>query len=139
MNRRTALQALTYLSGLAAFGGTAWAQDTLGRPKLRMPDFNAIPIRSQELAPGLHLITGPGGNLAAVVASEGVALIDSSVPPKAAELKVAVGRLSDRPVRFLLNTHWHLERGGSFRPGFHGSQARRLPCSAEVRAEGTPG
>jgi len=112
MNRRTALHALTYLSGLAAYGGTAWAQDKPGRPKLRMPDFNAIPIRSQELAPGLHLITGPGGNIAAVIASEGVALIDSSVPPKAAELKAAVGRLSDRPVRFLLNTHWHFDHVG---------------------------
>jgi glyoxylase-like metal-dependent hydrolase (beta-lactamase superfamily II) len=101
-----------YFGGLAAFGGTVRAQDKPGRPKLRMPDFNAIPIRIQELAPGLHLLTGPGGNIAAVVAPEGVTLIDSSVPPKAAELKAVVGRLSDRPVRFLLNTHWHFDHTG---------------------------
>jgi cyclase len=112
VNRRTALQSLLYVGGLAAFEGAALAQDKPGRPKLRMPDFNAIPIRSQELAPGLHLITGPGGNIAAVIEPDGVALIDSNVPPKAAELKAAVGRLSDRGVRFLLNTHWHFDHAG---------------------------
>jgi glyoxylase-like metal-dependent hydrolase (beta-lactamase superfamily II) len=112
VDRRTALQSFLYFGGLAAFEGMGRAQDKPGRPKLRVPDFNSIPIRSQELATGLHLISGPGGNIAAVVAPEGAALIDSSVPPKAAELKAVVGRLSDRPVRFLLNTHWHFDHTG---------------------------
>jgi cyclase len=114
VHRRTALQSLLYFGGLASFEGTGRAQDKPGRPKpkLRLTNFNTIPIRSQELAPGLHLITGPGGNIAAVVAPEGVALIDSNVPPKAAEVKAVVGRLSDRPVRFLLNTHWHFDHTG---------------------------
>jgi glyoxylase-like metal-dependent hydrolase (beta-lactamase superfamily II) len=112
VNRRTALQSLLYFGSLAAFEGVGFGQDKPGRPKLQMPDFSTIPIRSQELASGLHLITGPGGNIAAVIAPEGVALIDSSVPPKAAELKTVVGRLSDRPVRFLLNTHWHFDHAG---------------------------
>jgi len=112
VNRRTALQSFLYFGGLAAFEGMGWAQDKPGRPKLPTPDFSKIPLRSQELAPGLHLITGPGGNIAAVVEPEGVALIDSNIPPKAAELKALVGRLSDRPVRFLLNTHWHFDHAG---------------------------
>ncbi len=112
MNRRTALQSLVYFGGLAAFEGMGWAQDKPGRPKLKLPDASGMPIRSQELAPGLHLITGPGGNIAAIVEPEGVALIDSNVPFKAAELKAAVSRLSDRPVRFLLNTHWHFDHTG---------------------------
>ncbi|CAN5239775.1 hypothetical protein BH10PLA2_BH10PLA2_16130 [soil metagenome] len=82
MNRRTALQSLLTIGGLAAFEGLALAQDKPGRPKLSMPDFNAVPIRSQELAPGLHLITGPGGNIAAVVEPDGVVLIDSNIPPQ---------------------------------------------------------
>ncbi len=68
--------------------GQPWREDKPGRPKLTLPDFNSIPLRTQELAPGLHLITGPGGNIAAVVEPDGVALIDSkasNVPPKAAE------------------------------------------------------
>jgi glyoxylase-like metal-dependent hydrolase (beta-lactamase superfamily II) len=112
VNRRTALQSFLYVGGLAAVGGLGRAQDKTGRPKLQMPDFNTIPIHTQELAPGLHLLTNPGGNVAAVIAPDGVALIDSGVPPKAAELKAAVGRLSDRPVRFLLNTHWHFDHAG---------------------------
>jgi glyoxylase-like metal-dependent hydrolase (beta-lactamase superfamily II) len=112
VNRRSALQSLLYVSGLAAFETRALAQDKPGRPKLHLPDFNGIPIRSQALAPGLHLITGPGGNIAAVIEPDGVALIDSNVPPVAAQLKAAVGKLSDRPVRFLLNTHWHFDHAG---------------------------
>jgi glyoxylase-like metal-dependent hydrolase (beta-lactamase superfamily II) len=112
VNRRTALQSFLYLGGLTAIQGAGWAQDKPGRPKLRMPDFNTIPLRTQELVPGLHLITGPGGNIAAIIAPDGVALIDSNVPPKAVELKAIVHRLSDRPVRFLLNTHWHFDHTG---------------------------
>ncbi len=112
MDRRTALHSLLYLGGLAAFEGAGWAQDKPGQPKLKLPDFSSVPIRSQELAAGLHLITGPGGNIAAVVGPEGVLLIDSNVPPKGAEVKAVVGKLSDRPVRFLLNTHWHFDHTG---------------------------
>jgi len=112
VNRRTALQSFLFFGGMAAFEGMGWAQDKPGRPKFNLPDFSKIPIRIQELAPGLQLLAGPGGNIAAIVEPDGVALIDSSVPPKAAELKAAVGRLSDRPVRFLLNTHWHFDHTG---------------------------
>jgi cyclase len=112
VNRRTALQSFLFFGGMAAFEGMGWAQDKPGRPKFNLPDFSKIPIRIQELAPGLQLLAGPGGNIAAIVEPDGVALIDSSVPPKAAELKAVVGRLSDRPVRFLLNTHWHFDHTG---------------------------
>jgi hypothetical protein len=55
VNRRTAQQSLLCVGGLAAFEGATLAQDKPGQPKLSLPDFSAIPIRSQELAPGLGL------------------------------------------------------------------------------------
>jgi glyoxylase-like metal-dependent hydrolase (beta-lactamase superfamily II) len=65
------------------------------------------PIRVQPLRGGLHVLSGSGGNVAALPGPDGVLLIDSGiVGPKVA---AAVATFSAVPVRHLVNSHWHFD------------------------------
>ncbi|MDP6414849.1 MAG: MBL fold metallo-hydrolase [Gammaproteobacteria bacterium] len=62
---------------------------------------------------GLHVITGPGGNIGVRVTSEGVILIDDKFPQDFDEIQSLVATVSDSPVRYVINTHHHGDHSGS--------------------------
>jgi glyoxylase-like metal-dependent hydrolase (beta-lactamase superfamily II) len=53
-----------------------------------------------------------GGNVGVSVGDDGVFLVDDELQPMTAKLKDAVGALSKKPVRFVVNTHWHSDHAG---------------------------
>ena len=69
-------------------------------------------LQTQKLSDGLYLITGPGGNIALMVGKDGVFLVDDQVAPLTAELKKSIAAVTPKPVRFVLNTHWHGDHTG---------------------------
>jgi glyoxylase-like metal-dependent hydrolase (beta-lactamase superfamily II) len=71
-----------------------------------------IPIQVVELAAGLHLVQGPGGNIAVLNGPDGLTVIDSGVPMRAREVFETVKRVGGRPVTRLINTHWHFDHVG---------------------------
>lgn len=55
--------------------------------------------------PTLDLVDG---NSYAILTNEGVFVVDTHQPPSVAEANIAeIRKLTDKPVRFVLNTHWH--------------------------------
>ena len=62
---------------------------------------------------GLHVITGPGGNIGVRVTSEGVILIDDKFPQDFDEIQSLVASVSDLPVKYVINTHHHGDHSGS--------------------------
>jgi cyclase len=71
-----------------------------------------IPIEHVELATGLNLIQGPGGNIAVLDGPEGLTIIDSGVPMRAKDIFETVKRVGAKPVTRLINTHWHFDHAG---------------------------
>jgi glyoxylase-like metal-dependent hydrolase (beta-lactamase superfamily II) len=71
-----------------------------------------IPIQAVELAPGLHVIQGPGGNIAVLDGPDGLTVVDSGVPIRAKDVFEAVKRAGGKPVTRLINTHWHFDHAG---------------------------
>ncbi len=71
----------------------------------------------EEVKDGLHMITGPGGNIGVRVTSEGVILIDDKFPQDFDEIQSLVATVSDLPVKYVINTHHHGDHSGS-NPGF---------------------
>jgi len=71
----------------------------------------------EEVKDGLHMITGPGGNIGVRVTSEGVILIDDKFPQDFDEIQSLVATVSNLPVRYVVNTHHHGDHSGS-NPGF---------------------
>ncbi len=63
----------------------------------------------EEVQTGLYMITGPGGNIGVRVTSEGVILIDDKFPQDFEEIQSLVARVSNQPVKYVINTHHHGE------------------------------
>ncbi len=75
-------------------------------------DFDAVEIRTEELAPGLFVLFGAGGNIGVSIGDDAVFLIDDQYAPLSPKILAAVGALTDRPIQFVLNTHWHFDHTG---------------------------
>ncbi len=70
-------------------------------------------LNIDEVKEGLHVITGPGGNIGVRLTSEGVILIDDKFPQDFEEIQSLVAQVSDLPVRYVINTHHHGDHSGS--------------------------
>ena len=74
--------------------------------------FDTVQVVSQDLGGGVHMLVGAGGNMGAFVGPDGVLLIDDQFAPLTPKITAALAKLSDRPLRFVLNTHWHGDHTG---------------------------
>ncbi len=69
-------------------------------------------IHTQQVAPGIAVLSGEGGNIAVSHGPDGTLLIDDEFAPLAGKVLAAVQALGAEPVRFLVNTHWHVDHAG---------------------------
>lgn len=77
------------------------------------PQF-AQEITTHKITDSLYVLEGAGGNVAVLVWDEGVLLVDDKIPPASPRLKAAVAAITPKPIRFVVNTHWHPDhRGGN--------------------------
>ena len=83
----------------------------------------------EEIGPGIYFATGTGkvnvGSNAMVVVNENdVLLVDSHITPDAArELIASVAAITDKPIRYLVNSHFHFDHA-------HGNQ--EFPDGVEI-------
>jgi glyoxylase-like metal-dependent hydrolase (beta-lactamase superfamily II) len=96
---------------LAAAAATLWIA-ALVPPAAAQQDLSQVEIQSEQVAEGIHLLRGAGGNVGLSVGADGPFLIDDQFAPLTEKILAAVRSLSDRPVRFVLNTHWHGDHVG---------------------------
>jgi glyoxylase-like metal-dependent hydrolase (beta-lactamase superfamily II) len=82
-------------------------------------------LQSERVKGDLHMIAGEGGNVAAYVTSEGVVLVDDMFDRNHAGILAQVRAITDRPLKYVLNTHQHDDHAGG--------DAKMLPI-AEVIA-----
>ncbi len=75
-------------------------------------DFDKVEIQTFDLGPGVAMLQGAGGNIGVSFGDDGVFLIDDQFAPLTEKIIAAVRKLSDKPVRFLVNTHWHGDHSG---------------------------
>jgi cyclase len=71
-----------------------------------------VTIRTEQVAPGVYVLYGSGGNIGVSVGPDGIFLIDDQYAPLTPKITEALGRLSPEPPRFVLNTHWHGDHTG---------------------------
>lgn len=75
-------------------------------------DYSKIEIKTSELAPGIYMLEGAGGNLGLSVGDDGAFLIDDQYAPMSAKIQAAVAKVSQKPIRFVVSTHWHFDHTG---------------------------
>lgn len=75
-------------------------------------DFSKVEIKVTKLTDTLYALYGAGGNIAVSVGNDGVYLIDDQYAPLSEKILAAIRKLSDKPIRFVINTHWHRDHTG---------------------------
>lgn len=73
-------------------------------------------LRIAKVKGDLYMISGEGGNVAVYVTSEGVVLVDDIFDRNHADILAQVKSVTDKPLRYVLNTHQHDDHaGGDFK------------------------
>jgi cyclase len=99
------LPKLLLLAATAAAVGPVPAQQ-------RPPDFSTVEIKTTRLADDFYTLEGQGGTISVLTGPEGVLLVDSQFAPLTEKLVVAIRKISDKPIRFLIDTHVHGDHTG---------------------------
>jgi cyclase len=97
------ISALTLLL-VVGFPLTASAQEKM--------DFSKIQIKATKVAGQVYMIEDvttefSGGNIGVSVGPDGTVLIDDKFAPLAPKIEAALQTISAKPVRFIINTHFH--------------------------------
>ena len=71
-----------------------------------------VQIEPVKITESLYMLKGSGGNMGLSIGKDGALLIDDQFAPLSAKIVSAVGKLTDKPIRFVLNTHWHGDHTG---------------------------
>jgi cyclase len=74
--------------------------------------FAKVEMKITPIRAGLSMLEGAGGNIVASVGDDGVYIVDDQFAPLSEKIKAAVKTLSDKPVKFVINTHWHGDHTG---------------------------
>ena len=61
----------------------------------------------------VHMIVGDGGNIVVQAGDEGVLVIDTGLAARADDVLAAIRRISDKPIRIVINTHVHADHTGA--------------------------
>lgn len=69
-------------------------------------------LSHSEIRDGIHLIQGDGGNIVVVEGDRSMLVIDNGYPEQAADLFNTIMQVGNKPLRFMVNTHWHFDHAG---------------------------
>ncbi|MBB3168581.1 MBL fold metallo-hydrolase [Simiduia aestuariiviva] len=61
---------------------------------------------------GIYMLAGAGGNIGLSVGKDGAFLVDDQFAPVSKDILAAIATVSEQPVKFLINTHWHYDHTG---------------------------
>ncbi len=74
--------------------------------------FDNIKIKIEPLQENIFMLQGAGGNIGISVGENGVFMIDDQFAPLSEKIINAIKTISDKPVKFLVNTHFHGDHSG---------------------------
>ena len=80
----------------------------------QQPDFSKVEIKVTKVSGNIYMLEGQGGNIAASVGEDGIVIVDDEFAPLAEKIQAALKNLgiTDKPVRFVINTHYHGDHTG---------------------------
>ncbi|MBR0798660.1 MBL fold metallo-hydrolase [Bradyrhizobium jicamae] len=105
---------LTTLAAAMAFGGWALAQQQPAAPV--PPDLSRVEIKTTDLGDGVYMLEGQGGNITVATAKDGIIMVDGEFAPLHDKIKAAIATISNLPIKYLINTHFHGDHTGGNAP-----------------------
>lgn len=76
-------------------------------------DFSKVQIKVTKVAGAIYMLQGAGGNIAVTVGDDGIVMVDDEFAPLAPKIEEALKGISSKPVRFIINTHYHGDHTGA--------------------------
>ena len=75
-------------------------------------DFSKVQMKVTKVAGSVYMLEGDGaGNIGASVGDDGIVIVDDQYAPLAEKIQALKG-ITDKPVRFIINTHYHGDHTG---------------------------
>jgi len=98
------------LAGMMAVAQAAKAQQDR--------NFSKVQIKVTKVSGNIYMLEGEGGNIAASVGEDGIVIVDDQFAPLAEKIQAALKdlKITDKPVRFVINTHYHGDHTGGNAP-----------------------
>jgi len=75
-------------------------------------DFSKVQMKVTKVSGNVYMLEGAGGNIGASVGDDGIVIVDDQYAPLADKIKAALKGITDKPVRFVINTHYHPDHTG---------------------------
>jgi glyoxylase-like metal-dependent hydrolase (beta-lactamase superfamily II) len=102
---------IAVVAATAALAGSALAQ-TPPPP----PDFSRVEIKTTDLGDHVYMLEGQGGNITMAVAKDGIIMVDGEYAPLHDKIRAAIAIVSNEPIKYLVNTHFHGDHTGGNAP-----------------------
>jgi cyclase len=80
------------------------------------PDFSKVEIKTTDLGDNVYMLEGQGGNITVAVAKDGIIMVDGQYAPLHDKIKAAISAISNEPIKYLINTHYHGDHTGGNEP-----------------------
>jgi len=100
------------LAAAALAAALSAAVATGARAQIPVPDPAKVDVKVTTLAEDFHTLEGAGGTISVLSGPDGVLLVDSQFAPLTDKLVAALRTFTDKPIRFLVDTHVHPDHVG---------------------------
>jgi glyoxylase-like metal-dependent hydrolase (beta-lactamase superfamily II) len=84
----------------------------LGIAASQNQDFSKVVMKVTMVAGSVYMLQGAGGNIGASVGDDGIVIVDDQYAPLADKIQTTLKGITDKPVRFVINTHYHGDHTG---------------------------
>src|SRR5580692_3215674 len=85
---------------------------TAGTYAAQQVDFSKVEIKTTDLGHNTYMLEGQGGNITLAVGTDGIIMVDAQFAPLHDKIKAAIAKISNQPVKYLINTHYHPDHTG---------------------------
>lgn len=80
-----------------------------GVPLALAQDFDRVEITTIPVTDNIYMLLGSGGNIGVSIGDDGTFIIDDQFAPLTDKIIAAIAALTDKPVDFVVNSHWHYD------------------------------
>jgi len=75
-------------------------------------NFDTVQVRAIPVSGNVYMLQGAGGNIGLAVGDDAVFVVDDQYAPLTRKVLAAIATITPKPVRFVVNTHWHMDHVG---------------------------
>lgn len=75
-------------------------------------DMSQVTVKVIPVAGSVYMLEGAGGNIGLSIGRDDAFMVDDQFAPLTPKIRAAIATITPKPVRFLLNTHWHGDHTG---------------------------